>query len=60
MANKKIMFQASKYKATEDQDGEVKVVLVVPQTEAHKVLDIPVQKLLSVTVEVLEPDYMLP
>ncbi len=49
-----ISFCASKFSAREDNEGEVKLTLVIPLMDAEKVLKIPVLKLLHVSIEVEE------
>ena len=44
-------FKAIKHKATQDQDGEVKLVLLVSQTEAMEVMNIPVGVVLDVEIK---------
>jgi len=51
----KFEFYASKYKASQDREGEVTLMLKVPQSDADQVLAIPVQCLLRVAI-VPKPD----
>jgi len=44
-------FKAIKSRATQDRDGEVKLVLEVSQTEATEVMNIPVGVVLDVEVK---------
>ena len=44
-------FIATKHRLIVDQDGECKLTLSVPQTEAAGVMQIESQKLLRVTIE---------
>lgn len=43
-------FRAIKNKATQDQDGEVKLVLLVSQSESKAALEIPVGEVLNVEI----------
>lgn len=42
---------ATIFSIKKDQWGEVKVSLLVPQSEAEKVLNLPTERVLSVTIE---------
>jgi hypothetical protein len=43
-------FKAIKHKATQDQDGEVKLQLLISQTEAGEVMNIPVGVVLDIEI----------
>lgn len=43
-------FYAAKEKLIEDREGEIKITFTVPKSDKHKVLDIPTQKPLIITV----------
>ena len=49
-----ITFFASKFKISVDREGEAKLVLIIPQSDAIHALEIPTEKLLKVTVTVEE------
>ncbi len=46
-------FKACLEKISKDREGEVKLVLMVSQTEAKEAWDIPEQKQLEVTIEIV-------
>jgi len=46
-----IKFQGSKFRIMEDSEGEVKLTLVIPASDAPQVLEIPTQTRLVITVE---------
>lgn len=43
-------FKAIKYKATQDQDGELKLILLVSQIEAKEAMNIPVGVVFDVEI----------
>ena len=47
-----IKFQAAFEKCIKDREGEVKITFSVPLTDEDKARQIPVQRLLNITVEV--------
>ena len=48
----KIQFQAAFEKCIKDREGEVKIMFSVPLTDEDKARQVPVQRLLNITVEV--------
>ena len=48
-----IEFKASKFRISEDHEGEIKLTLLVPQSDAGKVYLIPVLQELTVSIEVV-------
>ena len=49
-----LTFHASKHKLIEDREGEVKLTLTIPLSDALHALRIPTEKVLKVTVDIIE------
>jgi hypothetical protein len=47
----RVIMPATLYKSTRDSDGEVTLVFKIPQSDAKKSTDIPVQEELALAVE---------
>ena len=50
----KIQFKAAFERCVKDREGEVKLTFTVPLSDEERARQVPVQRLLSVTVEVVE------